>query len=350
MLRDLGTVIITCLLAVTLGLHHHVSGDSLRQTTRREVAVTFDDLPVVGTRDITAQQQITRKLLRSITSNKIPAIGFVNENKLLDGSVQDQRRVALLQQWLDAGLELGNHSFSHPDLHGVPLEAFLTDVIRGEEVTRRLLNRRGKILRYFRHPFLHAGRDLETRKKLEAFLASRGYRVAPVTIDNSDWIFASAYAKAADRADRQMMERIASAYLPYIEEKFDYYEKQSRDLLGYEMKQVLLLHANALNADWFGELAMMMKRRGYGFIPIEQALEDKAYSSPDTYTGTGGISWLHRWALTQGRKREFFQGEPATPAFVIRVGPPSRALRGHSIRARLAPLKCPNSKLPLSRE
>ena len=105
--------------------------------------------------------------------------------------------------------------------------------------------------------------------------------MAPVTIDNSDWIFASAYAKSSDESDRRMMERIAAAYLPYMEEKFAYYEKQSMDLLGYEIRQVLLLHANALNADWFDELA---KRRGYRFIPLKQALEDKAYGSPDTHT------------------------------------------------------------------
>lgn len=98
MLRHLRAVIVTCLLAVSLALHDHASGDSSRQSTRREVAVTFDDLPVVGTRDITAQQRITRKLLRSITSNKVPAIGFVNENKLLEGGVEDEHRVALLQR------------------------------------------------------------------------------------------------------------------------------------------------------------------------------------------------------------------------------------------------------------
>jgi peptidoglycan/xylan/chitin deacetylase (PgdA/CDA1 family) len=310
-------IVVTCLLSVGLGLYHHASTDPSNKATQREVAVTFDDLPVVGTRDIAAQQQITRNLLHSITAHKVPAIGFVNENKLLDDGVQDKRRVTLLQQWLDAGLDLGNHSFSHPDLHQIPLEAFLTDVVRGEEVTRRLLEKRGSNLRYFRHPFLHVGRDLETQRKLEAFLTSRGCRVAPVTIDNSDWIFASAYAKSSDKSDRRMMERIAAAYLPYMEEKFAYYEKQSMDLLGYEIRQVLLLHANALNADWFDELAKMIKRRGYRFIPLKQALEDKAYGSPDTYAGAGGISWLHRWALTQGKEREFFRGEPATPSFVM---------------------------------
>jgi peptidoglycan/xylan/chitin deacetylase (PgdA/CDA1 family) len=295
MLRDLVAAIIACLLVASLGSYHCASFGSSREAPRREVCVTFDDLPVVGTRDLATQQEITKKLLHSITSNKVPAIGFVNENKLLDGGVEDERRVILLQQWLDAGLDLGNHSYSHPDLHSTPLEIFEADVARGEATIRRLLNRRGKTLRYFRHPFLHAGRDLETQKQLTGFLASRGCRVAPVTIDNSDWIFASAYMKAVERADKEMMERIASAYLPYMEKKFDYYETQSRSLMGYEMKQVLLLHANALNADRFGELANMMKRRGYSFISLEQALEDKAYRLPDTYTGAGGISWLHRW-------------------------------------------------------
>src|SRR5262245_5208409 len=290
MLRKHAATIIACLLPLSLGFHPLASDDSSRKTNQREVAVTFDDLPVVGASDIAAQQEITQKLLYAITSNKVPAIGFVNENKLFEGSVQDERRVGLLQRWLDAGLELGNHSFSHPDLHRVPLDAFQDDVIRGEEVTQRLLSRRGEKLRYFRHPFLHVGRDLETKKRLEAFLSSRGYRVAPVTVDNSDWIFASAYAKAASRADRQVMERIASAYLTYMEEKFDYYERQSRELLGYEIKQVLLLHANALNADRFHGLATMMKRRGYEFISLGKALEDRAYSSIDTFTGPGGIS------------------------------------------------------------
>jgi peptidoglycan/xylan/chitin deacetylase (PgdA/CDA1 family) len=191
MLRDLVAAIIACLLVASLGPYHHASFDSSRETPRREVCVTFDDLPVVGTRDLAAQQEITRKLVHSITSNRVPAIGFVNENKLLDGGVEDERRVTLLQEWLNAGLDLGNHSFSHPDLHSTPLETFEADVVRGEATTRRLLNRRGKTLRYFRHPFLHAGRDLETQQQLAEFLASRGCPVAPVTIDNSDWIFAS---------------------------------------------------------------------------------------------------------------------------------------------------------------
>jgi peptidoglycan/xylan/chitin deacetylase (PgdA/CDA1 family) len=286
---------------------------------QKTVAITIDDLPVNSSRnDVATQTTITRKLLRAIKSNRVPAIGFVNESKLLTDGKLDEKRVALLRMWLDAGLELGNHTFSHPDLHRISLETFKADVIRGEEVTTKLLKTNGRALRYFRHPFLHSGNNLETKREFEKFLAERGYTIAPVTIDNSEWIFARAYDNALMRGDKQIAKRIAEAYIPYMEEKFAYFEQQSKALFGYQMKQTLLIHANALNADYFDRLARMIKKRGYEFISLEDALTDKAYTSPDTYAGPAGITWIHRWAITAGKSDDFFRGEPRTPAFVLK--------------------------------
>lgn len=48
------------------------------------------------------------------------------------------------------------------------------------------------------------------------------------------------------------------------------------------------------------------------------ALADPAYASPDTYPGPGGITWLHRWAITRGVDRAVFAGEPEAPDRVER--------------------------------
>ncbi len=77
------------------------------QRRHREVAITFDDLPALG--QLPQMRSITERLLKTITENKIPAIGFVNEGKLHFAGEQEAR-TALLQMWLDAGLELGNHT------------------------------------------------------------------------------------------------------------------------------------------------------------------------------------------------------------------------------------------------
>ena len=82
------------------------------------------------------------------------------------------------------------------------------------------------------------------------------------------------------------------------------------EVLGYEPPQVLLLHANELNADYFDELAHMIQQRGYAFVSLEDALQDPAYRHEDAYTGPRGLSWLHRWALAKGLTP---QEEPREP-------------------------------------
>jgi peptidoglycan/xylan/chitin deacetylase (PgdA/CDA1 family) len=284
----------------------------------REVAVTFDDLPINSKayKDTTSRKKVCLRLIEAITTNKVPAIGFVNENKLYHGEILDQGRVEILRNWLDAGLDLGNHTYSHLNLHKTPLEDFKKDVIKGEKITKKLLIERNKRLQYFRHPYLYTGRTLKVKYNLEEFLKNRGYTIAPVSIDNSEWIFASAYEKTFLKSDSLLQQRIAEAYLVYMEKVFQFYEKQSRDLFGYEIKQILLLHSNLLNADYFVKLVQMTKKRGYRFISLEEALKDKAYLSKDTYTGPAGITWVHRYALTQGKEKAFFMGEPPVPAFV----------------------------------
>jgi peptidoglycan/xylan/chitin deacetylase (PgdA/CDA1 family) len=287
---------------------------------QKQVAITFDDLPVVSTlRTDEFWAEITQKLLGTMKRNKLPVIGFVNEGKLYNDDKLNPKRVALLKAWLDTGLELGNHTFSHRSLHSTPLAEFQADVLRGEKVLRELTKAKHSKLRYFRHPFLHTGRSVETRQAFESFLNTHGYTVAPVTIDNSDWIFAGAYDKARDANDPAAMARVAEAYIPYMESYFAHFENLSSKLFGRQIKQVLLLHANAINADHFGELVTMMRKRGYKFITLEEALKDSAYRSADTTTGDYGISWIDRWALTRTVPDGFFKGEPRTPEFVLKL-------------------------------
>jgi peptidoglycan/xylan/chitin deacetylase (PgdA/CDA1 family) len=203
--------------------------------------------------------------------------------------------------WLDAGLELGNHTYSHRDLNTTPLEHFEADTLRGEVVTRQLLERKGRRLRYFRHPFLRVGSDLQKRRAFEAFLSRHGYTVAPVTIDNDEFVYAAAYAKALRRGDAEAAARIADDYLRYMNDVFAFFEDASRRVVGREIPQILLLHVNTLNADRFDVLAAALRRRGYRFVSVDQALEDAVYRLPDEFVGAPANSWFNHWEVTAGR-------------------------------------------------
>jgi len=269
----------------------------------RTVAFTFDDLPMSrdGAYGLERMQDVTPRLVGQLRRAGIVAVGFVNEAKL-DKVDERPARTALLEQWLDAGMELGNHTYAHVSFWNTPLEDYKQQVLRGERVTRALLAERGHKPRYFRHPYLNTGPDLPTKEAFERFLAEHGYRVAPVTVDNLDVTYALAYDKAFQQGDSALMRRIGGAYIEHMRESFAFSEALSRRLLDREPAQVLMLHANALNADYLDELVAMVKERGYGFVPVEQALRDPAYRSRDTYTGRQGLSWLQRWAITQGEE------------------------------------------------
>ncbi len=289
------------------------------QTPQRTIAVTIDDLPVVSTRrELKNRQEITKKLLGHLKKARVPAVGFVNENKLYANGQRDEAQVGLLRMWIDAGLELGNHTYSHRSLNAIPLAEYQSDLLKGESITRELMSRKKRQLRYFRHPYLQTGRSIEIKGQFDAFLKQHGYTIAPITFDNADYIFSRAYDIAFDKGDRDLMKKVGEAYVPYMEAKLDYWERQSMKLLGREMSQTLLIHANFINSDHMDDLAAMFKRRGYRFVTLEEALKDEAYRLPDTYVGPAGISWLHRWAREKGR--EFIVAdEPKVPDFVLKL-------------------------------
>jgi peptidoglycan/xylan/chitin deacetylase (PgdA/CDA1 family) len=225
-----------------------------------------------------------------------------------------------LRMWIESGFDLGNHTFSHMDYHHVKRKAYFDDVMKGERITRPLMASYGKSLKYFRHPFLHTGESKERSDSLQAFLRGKGYREAPVTIDNSDWIFSLAYESAMVTGDSTLMKSVGADYICYMEKKLKYYESQSMKLFGRNIRHVLLLHANAINADYLGELAGMYESNNYKFVSLTEALEDEAYLTKiTTFNRSWGISWLDRWALSMGKEGTFFKDEPGTPEYIMRL-------------------------------
>ncbi len=280
----------------------------------RIVAITDDDLPANSTRqDVETHRSITHGILAALEAANAPAIGFVNQVKIEEEERVVGERLALLEEWFSRGHELGNHSYSHPSLYTTPLADYEADVLRGERALRPLLAGFESEPRYFRHPFLNTGPTVEIRDAFVEFLRLHRYRVAPVTIDSDEWIYARAYDVALDDGDRELSKRLVAGYLEYMADVFTYYEAQSEALLGRPIRHILLAHANRLNAEAGDELLAALAERGYRFVTLDEALEDPAYALPDEYAGRGGIAWLHRWASTAGG---FFAPEPAAPDWV----------------------------------
>ncbi len=289
------------------------------QTDRpaRKMAITFDDLPyvVVGQQGLASAQRATKEILRVLKAHDVPVVAFVNESKLqVTGEVD--ARIALLQNWVDAGMILGNHTYSHPDFNALTIDQFEDEIIKGEVVTRRLMQSHQPYQLYFRHPMTHTG-DTQARKEaIESFLASRGYRVTPHTIENSDSIFNVAYVSALRSKDEVLAKRLRDAYLDFSIAATDFAEHISPQIFGREVTQTLLIHANDINADCLEELLTRFSGRGYNFVTLDAAMSDPAYQTKVTYVTKAGPSWLWRWMKSKGMNVGF-NDDPEPPQWVL---------------------------------
>ena len=183
------------------------------------------------------------------------------------------------------------------------LAGFTDDIANGEPAIRAALAPRGQTLGYFRHPFLFTGPTEEIKRDLQAYLDKRGYRVAPVTIDDADYMYAAAYTRPEFR------ERVRKEYVPYMESVVEFFERRSVEVVGREFPQVLLIHASEMNAD----CCRICSRCSAGATIVRDARRSArrpAYQLPEQYVGRNGFSWIHRWSRTKGMPNK---GEPDPP-------------------------------------
>ena len=99
-----------------------------------KVALTFDDLPALTLfKDQPYVNYLNDMLLRGLKRHRLPAIGFVNEGKL--DAIDRPQQIANLRKWLDAGMTIGNHTFSHESPDALGAKGYIDDIVRVEPVT-----------------------------------------------------------------------------------------------------------------------------------------------------------------------------------------------------------------------
>ena len=295
------------------------------QTPARRVAITIDDGPVVNEMtDLGNFQRVTNGLVGSFQVEKVPVTIFINERQL---NVPGQRdaRAAVVEQWLNAGFQVGSHTYAHLSANNVPVHQFQDDIVKGEVITRPLLEQRGQQLIWLRYPYLHSGTTVETHQAIVDFLEQRKYRVAPVTVDYADYTFAGAYLRELRRGNIETAEKIKEAYLNQVDVGFEYAERFSLELFGREISQILLIHCNELNSVTLRESIGRMRKRGYAFISLDEAMQDAVYERPDTFAGSGG-SWLSRSATVMGKRPtpETSALRPVVPQWITELVSPSQ--------------------------
>lgn len=300
---------------------------------RRAVAITVDDLPYAwgsspNPNDSEVRrtaEKANRRLLAAFEAHHVPVTGFVIQKSA--ESLGLKAGTGILMDWILHGFDLGNHSYSHPDINELSLEQIEEEILRADSAIRPLMAQAGKGLSFFRFPFNHTGDTRLKHDEVAAFLAKNGYSVATCTIDTSDYIFNNAYVRMLANQDSTSARRLREEYLAYTGTEIDYYARLNRQVLGYEPPEVMLLHDNRLNADVLEEVLRLFEKRQYQFVSLAVAQSDSAYAVPDTDITKFGPMWGYRWARERNVKVNGSL-EPEPPEWVTQYGqtasPPAR--------------------------
>ncbi len=240
-----------------------------------KIAFTFDDLPAHGPLPpgIT-REQIAEKILAAFRQKNMPPVyGFVN-GAAIEKNPGD---AAVLKMWHEAGNPLGNHTWSHIHLSETELAAYEDEITKNEPTISALM--KSEDWHWFRYPFLDEGDTPEKRDQVRAFLASRGYKIAAVSMSFGDYMWNEPYARCVAKNNQSAIEILKSSYLTAAEESITRYREMSQKLYGRDVPYVLLMHIGALDAELAPRLLELYRSRGFQFISLPEAEQDEFYKA-----------------------------------------------------------------------
>jgi peptidoglycan/xylan/chitin deacetylase (PgdA/CDA1 family) len=182
-----------------------------------------------------------------------------------------------LSAWRDAGFPLANHGWSHRSVDEATAAEYEQEVANNEPLLERLGS--GTDWRWFRYPYLHEGQDTAKRDAVRSILARRGYRIASVTMDFSDWQWAAPYARCRDSGDEASIAQLETLYLAAARENADFSRALSRGVFGRDIPYVLLVHVGAFSARMMPRLLALYREMGFRFVSLPDAEADPAYAA-----------------------------------------------------------------------
>jgi peptidoglycan/xylan/chitin deacetylase (PgdA/CDA1 family) len=264
-----------------------------RPTDPIQVAITVDDLPRHGP-DIpgVSRRKIHDDLLAVFAKHGLTGVyGFVNAGSLRD---HPEDRQALVD-WVSAGGHLGNHTFSHPHPASMTVEQYLAEVDANEALLRDLVGdspEQTRSWKVFRYPVLEEGADLPSRAAIRAGLATRGYRIAQVTMDFYDWAYNGPYARCLAKGDVDSIAALKQDFIDHAAANLRWADAAARELVGRPVPQILLLHVGAFDAVMMDELLSTYEKNAAVFVTLEAALADPVYAEePREPKASSGEFW-----------------------------------------------------------
>ncbi|MCW8386394.1 polysaccharide deacetylase family protein [Fluoribacter dumoffii] len=229
---------------------------------KKTVSITIDDLPFVGE----YRNFHLNMMINTMTKEQVPATGFIIAREVRKDNWE------ILRKFRDAGFGLGNHTLSHANLNKMNTEEYIQEIKGADRILHPVLTEP----KYFRYPYL-AMSSGQKKEDILCYLAKKNYHVAPITVDSKDFVFNQRLLSVPELNRRAYLEELKPFYLDFIWQQTLRAEEHNQFHRNPQQAQILLIHANLLNAYVLPDIINLYKEKGYEFINLEEALKTFKY-------------------------------------------------------------------------
>ncbi|HUY80254.1 MAG TPA: polysaccharide deacetylase family protein [Acidobacteriaceae bacterium] len=249
------------------------------------VALTFDDLPAAGgLPDNDTRVGIATRLTEVLRANHLKGVyGFVTAVDLDD----DPDTHGALKVWMDAGMKIGNHTWSHPALSDVTAADYIHELAEDEPALKQYAGKTD--WHWFRYPYLEEGDTVAKHEAVRGWLRAHGYKVAEVTLNFNDDDWSDPYLRCLAKHDEAGIAWLKQSYMASAKEFIRRGRERQKAAFGHEIPNVLLLHATAFTTLMAPAVIQMLRQEGFRFASLEKVERDRAYSiDPEVGMVNGG--------------------------------------------------------------
>lgn len=281
-----GMMLLLCLAGTAIGQ------DEQPVKATKSIAITFNELPAAETFGEVHPEAINFLILQSLKKHEVKATGFVV-------GVNLENQYDLIGQWLNDGHAIGSMTYNYEDLNDLGYQKFIEEVSMGEAELEPMLENFGQKKRYFRFPFLHYGADKESKRQVKGYLQSQNTVIAHASVVPDDQMYNYTLNKMGKVLDSLQYVVLRDEYFNSVFDELERAEVMAQDVAGHQVKQILMLQANRLNAIYLDELLTALEEAGYKFVTLDAALRDDVYAQSESYYGLRGVGYLDMLALEE---------------------------------------------------
>ncbi len=275
----------------------------------KEIAITIDDLPFVGE----YRNFHLNMIIETMKKEEVPATGFIIASEVRANNWE------MLNKFRDAGFGLGNHTFSHANLNRVETRQYIQEIREADKLLLPVLTEP----KYFRYPYL-AMSSGQKKDDILCYLSKKHYQVAPITVDSKDFAFNQRLLAVPEMERRGYLNELKTFYIDFIWQQTLNAEEHNRLNHRDDQAQILLIHANLLNAYVLPDIINLYKQNGYTFVNLEDALKTFREPSHCSKTPVSANKQIAlntkprpvKPAIQNAEKRSISNPDPTIEAFV----------------------------------